>query len=410
MDNLRLAEILVNNVSHVCVNHAVSMLKENISNTSCPCYLFRNPHHVTADSEFRRIADAFTRWSTGDSTTTPPTTNDDDEKSTMLREIGILPPSFKDAGRRRLASLRATDRFCSRLVRVIDYVSGIDAQLTFDRRVVVYIDPTPTDVGRSLHAMCFVVRAERTTPGVGEPRFYYVLLAVEEFATDDIDIGGDRDRMHVLARVFMTTIEVLTQLYEGYFQTFVVAPEANTIHVNGFWEECAAIYSPLLETKAVSIFSTTVCTVAAAAGKRTRAQRKSFRIGYVLGGAKVGRIYDFFSSVYNPAGGKVNAVACADYIWSWTISRKGDDCSIPLHVANRLERLEIRPTVNRVTGRTSYKIGGKGLDGHDDLAIATVMSVCLCQDMAAGVYGGDLVRLTTTTTTLCAYERDAEDL
>ena len=456
MNSLRQAEILINNIAHVCRNHILSMLDNEIAAMSCLCYLFHQPHHITADSDYRRILNAFSQRSGGE--------HQEDEaincKTAMLSEIGILPPGaalkdIRDGAKRQLATRKGKERFCSELVRVSDYTYGENTQLVFAKEVVVYIDPTPTDVGRSLHAMCFVARAERVQRVPGDTRFHYVLLAAEEFATEDIECwdgqrygvaGGGGDGMNALANVFMTTIGVLTRLYEGYFTTYIVAPEANGIHVDPFWTNCSAIYArnpDLFSSRGITILSTTIPSPSNRkkrdgpqkfpkhSSRKSRAgpysvnadvletdnyesSRKSsaFRIGYVLGSEKVGKIYNFYSTMYNPPSGNVNSVTCAIEIWGWTLMRKSD--SVPYYIAKSLELLEIRPSVNHITGKTAYKIGGKRTDGkggfiQDDLAIAVVMSVSLCEQISTGQYKGDLVRLEPNSSNLHEYELEEEE-
>jgi len=438
MSSLRRTEILINNVVHVCSNHIVSMLQNDVTAMCCPCYLFHQPHHITADADYRRILNAFSQRSGSRN-------NDgenDDAKTAMLSEIGILPrglspQELNDTTKRQLASSRGSEKFCSNLIDVRDYIVLGKQRMIFSREVVVYVDPAPTNVGRSCHAMCFVTRAEEVNPQPGQTRFRYVILAVEEFQTDDVE-PQTKDGLFALATVFIGTCSVLTRLYEGYFSTFVVAPEANSIHVDPFWSRCGVLYakdSSLIDSE-ITILSTTIqapCvkTKQSAAEKRLKRRNnkyrpykkrnedmsvsayelnrlceeseygtynkvKSYRIGYALGSNKVRKIYNFFSSLYNPTSGNVCDVSCASTIWSWWIGRDYD--SIPFYVAKKLELLEIRPTINQITGKTVYKIGGKGTgkDGsftQDDLPIAVVMSVCLCADICEGHYKGDLVQL-----------------
>lgn len=447
MKSLRRTQILINNVVHVCPNHIVSMLNNDVTAMCCPCYLFHQPHHITADADYRRILNAFSQRS-------GPRVDDDetgDAKTVMLSEVGILPPGLSlqdvnDSTKRQLASVRGSEKFCSKLVDVRDYVIlGRKRHLVFSRDIVVYIDPAPTNVGRSYHAMCFVTRAEELNPQPGETRYRYVILAVEEFQTDDVD-SQTRDGLLALATVFTTTCSVLTRLYEGYFTTFIVAPEANSIHVDPFWSRCGVLYAkdPTLIRSQVTILGTTIQTPSVKARmtdceKEIRKRYKpylkkkeitsakayefqylfdkcdyepknaqSYRIGYALGGNKVSKIYNFFSSFYNPTSGNVCDVSCATTIWSWWIGQYNR--SIPVYVAKKLELLEIRPTISQTTGKTVYKIGGKkkekdGSFVQDDLPIAVVMSVCLCADICGGCYRGDLVRLETRQT----YQQENEN-
>lgn len=443
MNSLRRSEILVNNIAHVCPNHILSMLSNNVTAMSCLCYLFHQPHHITADADYRRILDAFSHKSVG------PNHEEDesaDFKTAMLSEIGILPPGaslhdLEDNVKRQLATKGGSARFSSNLIHVSDYVLAGKRELLFEKDVMVYIDPSPTDVGRSLHAMCFVARAEHeTNRSPNDTRFHYVLLAVEEFATDEVEHNGDS--MSALANVYMTTITVLTKLYGGYFTNYIVALEANSIHVGPFWEKCASLFScnAVLKSYGITILSTTIPSPkemnvrSKKTNKLKTASRikpydvnsyrlnllseesktkdtRSYRIGYALGANKVSKIYNFFSAMYNPSTGNVSTVVCSKEVWGWTIMRAND--SIPYYIARKLEVLEIRPTVNHVTGKTTYKIGGKRTDKNggfvqDDLAIAVVMSVCLCEEIFSRQYKGHLVRLEPDGTNLLNYELEEE--
>jgi len=339
----------------------------------------------------------------------------DNEPSTaMLSEIGILPPgsSMIDFQKKtRLATDIGCDRFCSSLVSVSDHLLK-KSRLNFEKKIVVYIDPTPTSVGSSLHAMCFTTRAENIDPNHGEARYWYVLLAVEEFSTEDIT--SDNDGMDALARVFINTVVIIHRLYDGFFDDYVVAPEANSFHVERFWRRCSQLFQgfPELEN-AVDICATTIAVRGPAKRHSPYPKNKkiqTYRVGYALGSEKVFKIYNFFASMFNPSSDKKNAVVCAKEIWSWSVRHQSD--SIPYYVSQKLNQLEVRPKVNHASGITTYKIGGKqtnteGEYVQDDLAIATVMSVCLYEDMTSGKYRGDLVRLDKTFP--CQYQLFDED-
>ena len=387
---VRNEEILVNNVSFVCPNHLTAMLDVNVTALNCVCYLFQQPHHITAGKAYRRIVSAFSTTKAGGAT------EDADAKSCMLNELGIMPEALGPnsySERKRLAAECSGEKLCSYTVPVHEYVTTFTKTgWVFSKSIVVYVDPAPTDVGRSFHAMCFVTRAEELSPEAGHPRFHYVILAVEEFETRDVSEDCP-DGLYALAQVFMTTCKTLNRIYDDYFTMVYVAPEANSMHVGPFWARCGEL---LAEEDWVgpTILST---TIASPVKKRRRDAVPSceHRVGYALGANKVQKIYSFFTTVYNPRTGNTSDLLCAEYVWGWLLRKRA--ASIPLYIAQKLACLEIRPVINSGTGCTSYKISGKGTNNgefvQDDLPIAVCMSVCLCAELLSETYDGTLRRL-----------------
>jgi hypothetical protein len=452
IQRLRSDDIIVNNTTHVCRSHLNALMRAAVASVCCPCFIFQQPSHIETDPAYMNIARSFTHRGDGcdeDLTAT---------KSAMLSELGILPPAdhlelLGIENPMRLAVPAASQRFCSSLIRVEDYVCANPANdLVFSTDIVVYIDPTPTNVGTSFHAMAFAAKATVTNPAPGATRAHYVILAAEEFETRDIE-RTSQDGLRALAIVFMRTCLVLHRLYEGYFRTFYVAPEANSIHVGSFWDFCSQLYTTdtALRDAGVSILATTIalrkprspddigasdekCRPRDRAAKRRYekeysttsemtvskyrkrvAQEKTdewladeyllenvhYRLGYALGKTKVIKMYSFFSTLYNPSNGNAADVRGAERMWAYWIARRNPGASVFRHLTDRLELLEIRPVVNNVTGTVAYKIGGKcssrdGAYEQDDLAVATVMSVMLCSDFASNVFRGHLTRLSAS--------------
>ena len=269
-----------------------------------------------------------------------------------------------------------------------------------------------------------------------------MVLAAEEFESCEVDTNCE-DGLKALACVFINTCEVLTKMYGGFFRTFYVAPEANSMHVDPFWSMCAQLAGQnrtLLEQD-ITILSTTIeAPTTASSNKRksslvkrmqqqnklarivpysandcnsvarhrfeadllwqqertSATQVRQYRVGYAMGTSKVARIYSFFLNMYNPTGGNLSDVRCAELVFSWYIPDRCD--SVPLYLCHKLELLKLKPTVNCLTSKTSYKIAGKctGPEGsfvQDDLSIAFVMSVSLCEDIHRGTHRGSFVRL-----------------
>ena len=406
MSSLIRDEILINNVTHVCPNHINGLLTGEVTALACLCHLFHQPHHITADAEYRRIMNAFGQRSDDNDATTA--------KSALLSELGILPPgvtptSVAATTTLRLASPDGFRRMCTRQTPVHEYVmTGKFNHALFSREVIVYMDPAPTDVGRSYHAMSFVTRAEEE--GGNQ---HYVILAAEEFETTTMD-PKEKDWLRALAKVFMVTCSILVRQYSGYFHTFTVAPEANSIPLDRFWGMCGVLYG-LDESLCDTIILSTVIPAnvpplrrekhitgpphkraylqAAEEVKRIeRNSSASYRIGYILGADKVARISSFYADCYNPGYGNTKDLTCASLVWSQCLNRVG----IPHYIAVKMETLELRPKRSS-GGKTTYKIGGKSQIGGsfvcDDLAVSVAMSVSLCGDILDGAFNGKLVRL-----------------
>lgn len=461
MQLLRRKEIVVNNVCFVCPNHLTAILSDTSTASTCSCYIFAQPAHITTDCGYRNVLNAFGKRAGGKET-------DEDtnaaSKASLMSEIGILPETLEAmraassiGSTHALASDAGAEKFCTQLCDVSELLAeSEECAWSVLPTVYVYIDLAPTDVGSSLHAMCFVAVVTGTQkPGgerggtkfLREDKSKYVVLAVEEFATMDVD-SQNVDGLRALAIVFIHTCYALTCKYEGFFQTYVVAPEANSVSVSPFWDECGRLFysSTVLQANSINILCTTIgslktsredirqrtisnlviprgevthrmgrshnvshtyitnlidphntTSVSSVARNRREGggERPVYRVGYALGSDKVARIYHFFVSVFNNVSCSSKQIVCAKNVWSWWISQRTGD-SIPVHICNALRQLEVRP--NYRGNKTSLKISGKRHTAQrgyvqDDLAICVVMSVCLCEDINTGMYKGELVRL-----------------
>lgn len=393
---LRSPDILLNNVSHVCCQHAIAVADKENNLLTCPCYLFNKPPHLRADTVYRRILNTFGEAAGGD--------NEDDNDAALLYEVGLI-PELKNWGLEagRLAVPAAGQRFASRLLK-LDF-----GEQQIAREIVVYIDPAPTCAGTSLQAMVFTCRVKRPQTGV-----HYVILAVEEFSTEEIDSEG-KDDSRALAAVFIGTISTLTRLYDNYFTTFYVAPEANAMQLDRFWVESAR--NVTAELSGVTILGTTIVADKWKEPKKRRRKRsdyeemllpattrKKYRVGYTLGARKVSHFYGFFTTLYNPPSSSLGAVVCAQTLWSFFLSAKTN--SVPAYIAQKLESLQLIPRAGgafKISGK-----GGKNPDGSfqtDDLAVAVVMSVILAREIFEGTYRGEFIQLEDE----AVYEMDVDD-
>ncbi len=418
--NMHCTDILVNNVPHVCPQHIRSMIEDEVTAMCCPCYLFSQSPHIKADASYRRTLNAFIKNSAGIGKEDGDTAST--IKTAMLSEIGILLPNMgidslkSDVGldAMRLAAPNARQVFCTKSVAVEDYVvHGERQDMIFSRSVVAYIDPAPTDVGRSYNAIVFVAKAEYSDVEVGTARLRerYVIIAAEEFQSDWLE-PESQDGMLAIARVFMSACHAITRFYKAYFNRIIVAPEANGLSVNHFWMMCGRLYakSKLLLDKNVAIYSTTIPSATTKSLTNTRrahaisrrfakkpvevelALAKSterivdYRIGYLMTKDKTDRITKFYTNCYNPSKMNIHDVVCARSVWSWWLTRQG--YGVPLYIAGKMDMMYLRAQKRHHTGHRQWYVTGKGtrVDGSheaDDLAIAVAMSTTLSQDFHA---------------------------
>lgn len=427
--NMHCTDILVNNVPHVCPQHIRSMIEDEVTAMCCPCYLFSQSPHIKADASYRRTLNAFIKNSAG-------LGKEDGEtasaiRTAMLSEIGILLPNMGvdslkgDVGldAMRLAAPNARETFCTKSIAVEDYVvHGKREDLIFSRDVVAYIDPAPTDVGRSYNAIVFVVRAEYSNVQVHTTglRERYVVIAAEEFQSDWLE-PESQDGMLAIARAFMSACHAITRLYKAYFNRIIVAPEANGLGINHFWIMCSRLYakSKLLLDKNVVIYSTTIPTTMANSLTNTRRAHTlskrfenkrlkhmtggggelderalaqsterivDYRIGYLMTKDKTDRITKFYTDCYNPNLMNIHDLVCARSVWSWWLTQRG--YGVAFYIAEKMDKLYLRAQKRQCTGHRKWYVTGKrshadGTHEADDLAIAVAMSTTLSRDFHA---------------------------
>lgn len=452
---LRNDAIFINNVSNVCRNHISAMLEDDVVSMNCPCFIFQQPHHIKADPTYRSILNSFSvsgnnktsrnKYDDYDNDGSYSAQNDDtcktSHKRALLSEIGIVngdgfTQSLYDVpGSYKLATAAGRERFTTSLVSVFDHLFDhpTSSSLVFSKDIVVYIDPSPTDVGSSYNAMCFCARAQcfddndDGTPG----DFYYVLLAVEEFSSSEL---GAVESHKGLALVWYNTLNNLTKLYDGYFNTVYMIPEANAINMDPFWLECGRLVkegSDSLGDAGVTVLSPIIINSsqnrkrkvngAALFKEATRKNKynvyggvkndrfafqletntivesinnndhdddgvccRGYRIGYTLSHKKVSYFLSFFSAFYNPSRTSKCAVLCASTIYSWFVRKKS--LSIAMYVSSKLDTLQLKVSYCHESGRKKYKVGGKSCSKkgefvQDDLAVAVVMSVSFMDEL-----------------------------
>ena len=315
---------------------------------------------------------------------------------------------------------------CTKGIAVEDYVVHDKRRdMIFSRDVVAYIDPAPTDVGRSYNAIVFVARATYSDVEVHARglRERYVIIAAEEFQNDWLE-PESQDGMLAIARTFMSACHTITRLYKAYFNRIIVAPEANGLGINHFWTMCGRLYakSKLLLSKNIVIYSTTIPTTMTNSLANTRRahtlsrrfenkRRKlatgeavdqaelneydlvqsterivDYRIGYLMTKDKTDRITKFYTDCYNPNLMNIHDLVCARSVWSWWLTRRG--YGVAFYIAEKMDMLYLRAQKRQCTGHRKWYVTGKrshadGTHEADDLAIAVAMSTTLSRDFHA---------------------------
>ena len=444
LTTVRMEGMLMNVVGYVCRRHVISVLRAKEMNiTCCLCNFFSRPLHVTTGESYKRMLSAFGSTNGREA---HGTMSDD---VTMLSEVGGIPGGLKqqelnslDLNRMQLANASGTKHMITSSVDVLHHISRADSGKVFHKEVVVYIDPAPTDVMSSYSAIAAVTRAEVTEDRSGKAN--YVILACEEFRPSVL-CATNRDEMEAIADMFMNMVRSIILIYGGHFNRFIVAPEANAISVDRFWDKCRSKLSQQTYYSIVNDYNVTILsTVIEGSGRKERVGEKrrapmshsgvaqkrihmsdiveltraevlayetgsnvnecedtqpSFRLGYSIGANKVAKFWDFFSSCYNISPSNTTNVTCATAVYSYSLYKKG--VSIPTTIANSLEGLTLRRKRNSGTRGNLYSISGKGsLIGcdkkekqRDDLATAIICAVVLFGDIKTGTYNGRFLRL-----------------
>lgn len=372
---LKTYKIFVNNVSNVCVNHFNACLSNNI--TFCICNLFQKPIHINQGSDYARISKAFSL---------------NMKDTSLLSESGIdfnlkdYQELHVDYGSRPAYNLGDTDSLRTFLCDIFDARDHIRTFLTdgnstpfrVSRKVSVYIDPAPTKVGSSLNAISCVTKVSN----VSNNKVFFVILCVEEFRLDNST--GSYGGFSEIGRRLVAVCDALSIIYDEYFTTYYVAPEANAIDVDDLYS--CAVTEYLNTPRSYMVYFTTLRT-----GKKKKISNlrsynlsnnsaNSFRIGYCLGKEKNQYILDFFNNIF------CGSIKTSKNLWSQSLYEK---ClSLPAYIGHKL--LNLRYIKNKITGKGKIHTRNKeqsrfyctneyNMQGYetDDLPISLIMSTML---------------------------------
>lgn len=461
MNLLKTDQIFINNITSVCENHIKRILQANTSIMACNCNLFHRPSHITANADYRDILNAFLVSSSSQSDL-----EDDTSKTHILAESGVLPAGLTpqnvhktcDLSVARLSNFAGYSRFCTNHYPVNEVLSHKNNryQGEISKTVVVYIDPALTSAGQSLNGMSFVTRHDRLCQQSSKIYYRYILLAVEEFSTSWL-CPDTQDISYALAECFIATCNVITKLYEGYFNKYIIFAECNSINLGRFWSLCKELFAQnlILKNSNIVILSSVTALASQVITQDTRmrsAKRKAlvevkkikkrvneyentlshtlddtgktectfdemaynfavndlrchndvisdhtnmdqYRIGYVLGADKLNNVLHFFYKIYNAYEDSHMSLCCSTQIWSYFLINQR--LPVPTYIGKKLQQLELRPHTNK--GKYGYKVTGKKQLHNqfvcDDLAIAIVMSVVLCENVLNGTHEGDFTKI-----------------
>jgi hypothetical protein len=372
-------------------------------------------------------------------------------KNSILAEIGIVLPgltttdldSLGDISSLRLTTDQGREHFLTTKIDVHQCIQMTQEGTEFKMLpiVVCYVDPTPTSyktalgddsADRSLHAMTFIgaMIERRSTRTITQ----YIVLGVEEFATQRYE-PDSHDAHKAIAMAIMTQIRVLDMVYNGYFSSYVVVMEINSLDLDNVWYKCGQMLNTSAYADLVKLISP--CIVARRkrqnnGGDETRRrklvklinglsmdgvldkhiadrttdadvlharsilrytlsdydlteenlkkqldEKDKYKIGTRMGKDKVQRVLDFFGNCFVRRNGYTSCITAAKYLFSFTIKRK----DIAAHIIKALERLVIKTRVTP-SGKKNYTISGKTTTGAhvhtpDDLAITVIFSVSL---------------------------------
>jgi hypothetical protein len=330
---LKTYKIFINNISNVCVNHLHVCLTNNIN--FCICNLFQKPFHIKYGSEYARITKAFSL---------------NKKDTSLLSESGIdFNPKELSEETKPARALGNTDALRIFLCDVFDTRNHIrnflmDVNSTpfrVSRKVSVYIDPAPTRVGSSLNAISCVTKVTN----VNNNKIFFVILCVEEFCLENST--GSYGGFSEIGRRLVAISDILSIIYDEYFNTYYVAIEANSLDANESYSSAVTEY---LNKKRSYI---TYFTIIKSGKKRKIANFKnhhhhhhhddnSFRIGYCLGKEKNQYILDFFNNVF------CGNIKTSKNLWSQSLYEKY--VSLPAYIGYKLLNLRYLKN-NKITGK-----------------------------------------------------------
>ena len=207
--------------------------------------IYSNSHHIHVNQQYQKILNSFiTSTANSDSNT------EINSKSALLSELGVLPDQLEinsvdpkcKLSLARLANYNAQSVLCTELFPVNEYITNIDKRYSgkISRSVTIYVDPSIVNSNTSKNGMCFVTRFDKIDPESSHIYYKFIILAVEEFEIDDI--SPTSDACFALAKCLISTLSILTRLYNSYFRLFYVYIEANAIGVDRIFYLCKEFY------------------------------------------------------------------------------------------------------------------------------------------------------------------------
>lgn len=426
---LRSSAITSNHVYYMCLPHLKKLSSMGITSPLCLCHIFTQPMHIMSQKSFQNITELFTKSKNEDE-------NDQiNLNHSLLLELGIdmnlINDDIKAISNQNLCTKNARIHLQTNSISLKTLIKNQNDNCKVSNIVMVYIDPAPILGESSLNAMCFVTRVTLKTGK--ENSYKYIIVALENFRSDRFDPDTHSYQL-ATARILMKDICDIFAVYNGHFKEFIIAPEADSLPMEGFLLECQNIMKDnkfMCAQNAPRIFFTTIKICFSKKKKLDFVENKNddpslassttidlspdrsngtqifpslpmkrkhmydslennpfllpnmsseteyvnYRIGYNLGYNKMQMYLDFILKQYNALN-----IFCASEVFGHTFS--SSNMSIPTCIADSLDALIIKSKGNskwQITGKR--RKNGKLL--RDDITDTVVMGVMLFP-LAAG--------------------------
>ena len=403
---LRSTAITSNHVYYICVPHLKKMASIGKISNICICYLFSHPFHITNDSSLQAIVNLFREHR--DVTDTSKNVID----FSILKEHGVdINLIYEDvetiSNNSNLCTRYARQHFITNSIPLKVWISENNVKYHVSKTVMVYIDPAPVVSETSFNAICFVTRVNSSS--IENNSYRYVVIGLENFKSDKYDPNTQNYQV-ANANILMKDINAICEIYEGYFDTFVIAPEADSIGMEQFGLHCKMLLQNYPKLKAQNgpkmYFTTikqqqeraannnemtdTVQTTSQQSMKRGKKRKHSieiplllndetlqtqdekYRIGYNLGRHKINTYLDFILKEYNSLN-----ISCAFEIFGYSLC--SENISIPTLIADGLDNLTLKEKY--LNGKKILQISGKkqvnGRFIKDDIPDAFINSIAL---------------------------------
>ncbi len=384
LDSVRDQSVLLNSVSYVCVSHLNQLLSnKQVSISCCNCFQMLKPNHITIPTEYRTFIDLFSTLNGGN--TGGDTLN---KEGAMLAEIGVdirkrlncanasqHVITISNTSTFNLAQPKALNIFHNKKINITDrFMKNKDPDLYLDKNIMIYIDPAMHQLHHSYNAHTYMAIVRKRSTGCIQ---LYIILAVEEFSSTDLDKSPFQLFEQANAEVLIGTIKDITELYEGYFEHFIVAVERNSLGVEYVTRQVSHLRNKMNIKPSIMFVCQLVEARPIVLGPKrqkidhcgtvtTTQQKDNLVLGYWLTD-KVVNCKLFYNEAFNS-----HKVKCADLIFSRYTKGK----PLVTTIMNQIKNMNLKCTKFN-NGKYNIKVTGKGKGTQDDIAISVIQCVIL---------------------------------